>query len=212
MKERPIIFRGEMVRAILAGRKSQTRRLVRWPSWANPERDWPELVRVGGLALYKDGLPTRRMTCPYGAPRDRLWVREPWRTRLDQDHIAPRDLDPRWTHPTWVADHSDMTPSGCAGGVGKLRPSMFLPRKFSRIDLEVTEVRVQRLQEISEEDARAEGIAVDQLNHAIRPDDDIHWGGAVEYFAELWDSINGKKAPWSSNPWVWAISFRRLDR
>jgi len=214
MKERPLIFTGESVRAILAGTKIQTRRLLKLPP---TERAILRIVpAVGSDGSLWDaegdddkGLVWHSIACPYGVAGDYLWVREPWRTRLDQDHIAPRDLDPRWTHPTWIADYPDITPSGCGGGVGRLRPARFLPRAFSRISLELTDVRVQRLRDIGASDIAAEGVSVEHGHQ------ESHTGEACSdcalAFADRWDSINAKRGySWDSNPWVWALTFRRL--
>jgi hypothetical protein len=155
--ERPIIFSGAMVRAILEGRKTQTRRLVRWPKWADAERDFGALRdSQSGIAFYSDGCPRKRMTCPYGQPGDILM--------------------PRWA---------------------------------SRITLEIISVRVQLLQEITEEDAMAEGV---DWPEGQQERNKMLWGceqTARMRFADIWDSIAAKRAPWDSNPVVWAITFRR---
>jgi hypothetical protein len=185
-----------MVLARLAGRKTQTRRLIRGRALEWLEQGFtPEFVANPDNHL-----------CPYGVPVDRLWVRENWRARLDEDHLAPRDLEPR--KPWYCATGSvygDEQPSGCAGGVGRLRPAMFMPRWASRGLDEIVEVRVQRLQEISEGDAEAEGI---DLNGFRSNTEGIAGREHVIEYAKLWDSINGKRAPWEANAWVWAISFR----
>jgi hypothetical protein len=178
VKERPILFSGPMVRAILDGQKTQTRRIVKpQPSIEGQE---PHLVR-----------------CPYGVPGDRLWVRETW-----GEGGMTKPGDPA----SYAADWPD------AGAIRKWRPSIHMPRWASRIDLEVTAVRVERLQAITEEDARAEGAA-----HRIARGGDL--SGALEgetpiqhvaHFRDLWDSINGERTPWASNPWVWVVSFKRV--
>ena len=208
VRERPILFSGPMVRAILEGRKTQTRRLVK------PQ---PEVVRgefKGADARPSDGLRivrgTERVTvnlafpeclrtahdfCPYGRPGDRLWVREAWR------HAASC---PFARESAGCADrrHNFYRADGAAAGV-RWAPSLCMPRWASRLTLEVTDVRVQRLQDISEEDARAEGVEPDRdywpdpaRAHRVA----FHW---------LWDSIHGEGA-WESNPWVWALTFRRV--
>lgn len=221
MAELPILFSGPMVKAILAGRKTQTRRMMR----RTTERDgaaigWAKL-RGGYATPLRDGvgltwrpyggapeqpMPPEKVAefSPYGAVLDRLWVREAWRVRADLDHVRPRDL--ARTEPWYCATgngHGDEEPSGCAGGLGKKRPGIFMPRWASRLTLEITGVRVQQLQEISEEDAKAEGAEWQMVTAESYID-------ARQDFAEKWDSINGKRAPWASNPWVWAISFRRV--
>lgn len=196
MKERPILFSAPMVRALLARTKTQTRRLVK-----------PQAGRIVGDLLgqpkwYLDGDPDRVIRCPYGVPGDRLWVKETWARRLDEDHLSPSKLEGKWA---WYWADPQTCNTGCAGAAGKKRVSIHMPRWASRITLEVTEVRVQRLQDISEEDARAEGMAVWDYD-ASAP------GGAMGCtgYARLWNVINGVGA-WETNPWVWAISFRRVE-
>lgn len=208
MKERPILFSGPMVRAILEGRKTQTRRVL------NPQ---PKYVyghwRLEGYEGRGDNRhsvlscpfypveyaqPEARgwfagSGCPYGQVGDRLWVGESWHInttgqvcyRADGDHTAVR-----------------------------CKPSIFMPRNLSRITLEITDIRVQRLQEISEEDARAEGVGDPydyQLPEYYEKKRLYDIGISVCAFAGLWDSINRKKYPWESNPWIWALTFKRLE-
>lgn len=152
--------------------------------------------------------------CPYGVPGDRLWVREAWATHACFDHIPPRDLTARSIH--YQADGQIKT--------GKNRPGMFMPRWASRITLEVTAVRVELLQAISEADAIAEGIDRGEnfpgWYRGPLPGDSA---GLQEYgrnfkiptafarlaYRALWESINGTGS-WDANPWVWVVSFRRL--
>jgi hypothetical protein len=210
MKERPILFSAPMVRAILAGRKTQTRRLIRNPG------------RLDGLMLAGE----EANWSPYGGPGDRLWVKENWRYADWTDDGMPyieyaadnarrlvEDVPEDWAdrvEAVW-ARLSEPENYGIDGKAAdrKWRPSIFMPRWASRITLEVTEVRVQRLQEISEKDAEAEGADL------TRAEEEGVLGyaevGPREMFAALWDDINGKRAPWSSNPWVWAITFRRVQ-
>lgn len=215
VKERPILFSGDMVRAIMAGRKTQTRRVVKYhePSFwehgsATNERSWhPTVVDRGVLWSDGDGHGfTTPIRCPYGKVGDTLWVRETW------DHgTCPGDLHGMAGYAADVpVNRRDyrMHPDAPAGSENwcrewKRRPSIHMPRWASRLTLEVTEVRVQRLQEISDEDCKAEGIDDAWLVKAHIPSD-----GRAYCFRHLWDDINGKKHPWESNPWVWAISFR----
>lgn len=198
MKERPILFSAPMVRAILDGRKTQTRRVVRGQVGAL-DRGQPTIV--GGPA------------CPYGAPGDRLWVRETWAAIDERGEAVSR----RTRHVdqncgdrlVYRADDRVLTE--------QWRSPLFMPRWASRITLEVTTVRVERLQAITEEDACAEGVTQtdgrwwDGAPHAVKGTPRA-LPTAREAFADLWDAINGKRAPWSSNPWVWVVSFRRVER
>ena len=213
MKEKPILFSGPMVRAILEDRKTQTRRVMKIQP--RPHVD----VSAGFVdGRYTDGAQFYKV--PYGQPGDRLWVRETFalwhRTSveysLEWDTITDKAADALEVYGqniqiAYRADGED--DSGW-------RPSIFMPRWASRITLEITEVRVQRLQDISEEDAIAEGIGKQFL-----PDlkgNRFHWHDdkqdrcttAAAAFHGLWDSINGKTYPWYSNPFVWAITFKRV--
>ena len=198
MKERPILFSGPMVRAILEGRKTQTRRVLNpqptaWESndafltWAkNPNGDSPmTLSHFAGLS-------------PYGQAGDQLWVRE---TFWPRPFRTPRDM--REGADTWPAVFydADKPDADCLQGWGwKRKPSIFLPRALSRIGLEITNVRVERLRDISEQDARSEGMLTTGV-------------GARASFMVGWDSINGKRkgCTWSDNPWVWVIEFKRVE-
>lgn len=182
MKESPIPFTADMVRAVLDGRKTQTRRLVK--TQPSP---------IGNNIARPDGRPSHNTRCPYGVPGDRLWVREAWRTARMYDDIPPSDL-PR-TARIWH-EASDLPPDF---EPGRYRHGRFMCRWMSRISLEVTDVRVQRVQDISEEDCKAEGA----------PWEDC-WPTYKQSFEALWDSINAERAPWASNPWVWAIMFKRI--
>lgn len=191
MKERPIIFTGESVRAILAGRKTQTRRIVKSQFDGESEKDW--LLANGGfekstiLRLDQWGNEIGSLAvCPYGKLGDRLWVRETWRhwqvgnPESKVVYRADFDKDP-----------------------GFWKSSIHMPRWASRIVLKITGVRVERLQEISEADAQAEGVEPVYFPHdgsTLHP----HFHG----FKNLWDKINGKRASWESNPLVWVIEFR----
>lgn len=213
MAERPIIFSGEMVRAILDGRKTQTRRVIKPQPYEVSNRGeiaasgnrMPGLIR---LRQTDDCLSTWEDACPYGRPGDRLWVRETWATVLDNLVMRSEcDLAYRATDPDW---------SNC--DVFRWRPSIHMPRWACRLTLEITDVRVERLQDISEQDAEAEGaepLTVDDatpderelLDLPLMEDRNPYRNG----FAVLWDSINGKRpgCDWQSNPFVWAVTFRR---
>lgn len=203
MTERPILFSAPMVRAILDGTKTQTRRIakkmVRHPDLGN-------LYTPGALVLEGEPQHVIERACPYGRPGDRLWVREAWRVINLADVFAPREItaaDRIW----FEADGPHEPPAG------RYRPGMFMPRWASRITLEITGVRVERLQEISRADAQAEGCHHDDpCDHKRRFCEEIGCEGP-DYrvgFRNLWESINGPES-WAANPWVWVIEFRRVS-
>lgn len=194
-RERPILFSGAMVRAILDGQKTQTRRVIktyqdeRCPGWLFAK------VRGGLVAGIQEGEliePYRGIVTlnPYGDKGDRLWVRETWMC----DEYGRRHQSQGMVH--YRAD---------AESAGAWRPSIFMPRWASRITLEITSVRVERLQEISERDVVAEGIGQYTFARGAISDNppDTRWK-----FIELWDEINSKRGyGWDSNPFVWVVSF-----
>lgn len=194
MKERGMIFNGEMVRAIIDGRKTQTRRPVKLPV-----HDKNLGCELAGNELAGELSAGNYLNSAFGKQGDRIWVRETWaRYNIDQDSY---DMAYRATPPAdW--------PEG-----GRWRPSIHMPRWASRILLEITDVRVERLNAISEEDARAEGI-IDGgcLNcgepepcGCANPEPD-----ATDAFTYLWQSIYGQEN-WNANPWVWVIEFKRVE-
>lgn len=192
-KERPILFSGPMVRALLAGTKTQTRRPVKGMAleWLRPEGFTPTFVADPANHL-----------CPYGAPGDRLWVREAWRAMAEHD--ASRPLDIPWRAPVVyeASRHPDTL-------FGKLRPGMFMPRWASRITLEIVGVRVERLHDISEADARAEGIVPFRDGHGWHTEEGRHYAGsAIDAYLNLWTDINGEESA-KANPFVWCIEFRK---
>lgn len=197
VKERPILFNAEMVRAVLGGRKTVTRRVVK----PQPDHfhvfDGRKEPCVSDDSLLPGPTCAGEIPCPYGVPGDRLWVREAFRLRADQDHKPPRD--DWWKSGAWYAADGAQ-PTGCGGGPGRLRPSIHMPRWASRITLEVTDVRVERVQDISEEDARAEGMRINIYQQKMTRRD---------HFKALWDSIHGDGA-WERNDWVWVVTFKRI--
>lgn len=197
MKERSINIKAWEVRAILDGRKTQTRRVVK----PQPERRWnvePDGTFCRGE--HEKGEPceehAERLICPYGQPGDRLWVRE---TPLNH---ALSGYSPVWFY---RADDDEKPHDR------KWIPSILMPRKASRITLEIESVRVERLNEISEEDAKAEGIDGWNWDGDVLPfvAANQHLHPAVLKYALLWQSINGPGS-WDANPWVWVVTFRRV--
>ena len=198
MTERPILFSAPMVRAILEGRKTQTRRVVKLPH-NNPLGRW-EPTTVGGP---NGGKTHKGETVPECAAI--------WHTRTGDCVCARYEVGDRlWVRETFyligetgecfyaATGDSNMPPATFGGWRGPWKPSIFMPRRHSRITLEVTGVRVERLQEISEADAAAEGVYTDPACPAY------------DAYRVLWDQINAKRAPWASNPWVWVIEFKRV--
>lgn len=276
MIDRPILFSGPMVRAVLDGWKTQTRRVVTPQppqecgihymlgneSWLAPEDRKP--LRHSWEAWHGplfEKRPnghlcgTHSVKSPYGVPGDRLWVREAWRVGKPNDTTRPRDILPplieRGQGVTVLYEAGGWRSVGPKGReepayqdnkpmpewAGKLRPSMFMPRAFSRITLEVTGVRVERLQDISEGDAIAEGVESPEierydrdrticprcggtrLHDALGPNGGVmcdvdcrECDTHVKRYQHLWDSLNAERGyGWNTNPWVWVIEFRRID-
>lgn len=196
MTDRPILFSGPMVRAILEGRKTQTRRLTNW------ERAVEERALTVMAERFAAGEANAR--CPYGVPGDRLWVRETWMTDYESDRLLKK---PQFVRYRATDDRAS------TDGMG-WRPSIFMPRWACRLVLEVTAVRVERLQEIGETDAKAEGVEFQDDAKEIgrgwySHDRSCLFDTAAIAYRDLWDSLNAKRAPWASNPWVWVIEFRR---
>lgn len=238
--ERTILMSAPMVRSLLAGTKTQTRRVCKSQPYANgfhfdghdfqchndylPPSAMLMDCRRGGIDYTTSDHEGWAAECPYGQPGDRLWVREAFQ--------ADPPIDSTWASTAWhgCPEHAQLSeiperyrlPKHCiyradwtGGELARWRPSIHMPRWASRITLEITEVRVQRLQEISEADAIAEGCRPEP---GVLGDDDIMVYHAshllkcampVARFVVLWESINGPGS-WDANPWVWAISFKRL--
>ncbi len=203
-RERPILFSAPMVRAILAGTKTQTRRMVKGIPllWLSQSVGFtPEFV----------ALPDND-ACPYGEPGDRLWVRETfYHEPADYVREASVSIPSRPAITVYRADggfDADQFDAGC-----KWQPSIHMPRNLSRITLEITGVRVERLQDISEADARAEGIVHSTRFGGYHTEDGRHFHAADprQSYASLWEQINGPGS-WDANPWVWVLEFRRLEK
>lgn len=208
MTERGMIFNAEMVRAILDGRKTQTRRPVKFPV-----HDKNLGCELAGNELAGELSAGNYLNSAFCKPGDRIWVRETFCPVDDTQYGGEKWVDYRAT-PRYEASHPagwDSAPNDAEAL--KWRPSIHMPRWASRILLEITDVRVERLNAISEEDARAEGI-IDGgcLNcgepepcGCANPDPD-----ATDTFAYLWQSIYGQES-WTANPWVWVIEFERVE-
>ena len=209
MNERPILFNAPMVRAILDGRKTVTRRIFKPDrmTWDANGRYTTHAMRGGELSTTGSG-PFKPSSwlhyCPYGQPGDRLWVRETFGHFERNENFAPG------CEVFYRADGESLA-------VEPWRPSIHMPRWASRITLEITGVRVERLQEISEADAKAEGAdcltwsgiegtAADLIDWPLKEVAHPHRNG----FAVLWESINGPES-WNANPFVWVVTFRRID-
>jgi len=207
MKERPIRFNGPMVRALLDGKKTQTRRIIK------PQPDvTEELLRK--LDAWIDGFTLSQQVnaawqhgfvdvdCPYGEQSDRLWVREKFQP-LYAEGYEFRSVD--WdtgkgyaiSYPATDGIHEYLDPDDNITSACK--PSIHMPRWASRILLEIVSIRVEKLQDISEADAVAEGGPVDHPN-----------GTACGWYEQLWEQINGPDS-WDVNPWVWVVEFRRIE-
>ena len=220
MRERPILFSGPMVRAILSGQKTQTRRAAKKPV-RHP--DLGKLYTPGALVLEHEPQHVIERACPYGQPGDRLWVREA--TIKVEDH--------GYEGPVYV--ESDDGRACLDGGLApapddcvevepwelRIRPSIHMPRSYCRITLEITGVRVERLQDISEASCIAEGVEGHYIEDGwywrnyLLSDDDAAVSpmliSAKDSFRSLWESINGPGS-WNTNPWVWAVAFRRITQ
>lgn len=204
IKERPILFSATMVRATLEGRKTVTRRAVKFPF----------VDRAAGCELSGNeiGPEEIRNNCPYGVPGQRLWVRETWYCDhfevMRGPYLKPDDLDisEALEDGTLVYAADGLTPYEQEQPIWK--PSIHMPRWACRILLEITDVRVERLQDITYEQAAAEGVHRGPLREWCASDE----GGAchkypVPAFRDLWQSVGGN---WDANPWVWVVEFKRV--
>ena len=218
-RERPILFSAPMVRALLAGTKTQTRRAINpqpfidelrnfhWNGWNYGQSVYGE-PHVQAIASPLPQSRTNRVLCPFGKPGDRLWVRETWKPHSTFADRKPSGIPP--SHVFYAADER-YAPSNTPWV-----PSIHMPRWASRITLEITDVRVQRLQDISEEDAIAEGCTekaaeTHQDDDRLREECGYFPPSSHEHaFRLLWESINGA-ASWDANPFVWALTFRRVE-
>lgn len=217
-RERPILFSGKMVRALLEARKTQTRRVIQGLG----ERTHSPFLGEDGVWRWMTGRVSHvddERRCPYGNPGDKLWVRETWRgfdadgstfvCRYAADDSMRRvdvDANRGWTPILMRA--ARQVPE-------KWQPSIYMPRELSRITLRMTNVRAERVQEITQPDAIAEGVRASDAAAVFKG------GKLIEglsntprgAFACLWDSINGERdgCSWDANPWVWVVSFEKVQ-
>lgn len=227
-KERPILFNGEMVRAILAGRKTQTRRVVKLTESGR-------VKEVGSSRNWHLDDPNAVLACPYGRVGDRLWVRETFVEGYEVDDSGylitmdedENELDPR----VWYRADDNPGLQGWLDEEGFMaenipwKPSIHMPRSACRLVLEVTDVRIERVASISDEDAYREGVEMIKgprepeygvpglaptFKHYQNPEFNGGRGVGVHHsFQTLWDSINAKRGfGFEANPWVWAVSFK----
>lgn len=224
-KERPILFSTEMVRAILDGRKTMTRRVVK-PQPPSTYIDynfdtpysvrWENINAGNGFDSRGNALGMHTVRCPYGQPGDLLWVRETyqqvWRDMSNMENDDSSKI-PNWDERTktpawgtgenyWIYRADGEVPKHPKNGKFNWKPSIHMPRAAARIILRITDVKVERLQDISPEEVEKEGVQI----HIPVPGD----GEPMPkfQFKKLWNSINGPSS-WESNPWVWVISFER---
>lgn len=213
MKERPILFSAPMVRAILEGRKTQTRRVVKAPRWSSQEEidlwvDEPFVPDDNDTSFW--------IECPYGKAGGKVWVREncwlygKWtkngKTKTGKQRYKFKTIGQQVRYDNPVGEK--MAYFGGDEGF-TFRPSIFMPRWASRIDLEITGVRVERLNDISQSDAIAEGAppshpSIDSVSREFGYSD-----FSRSWFAQLWEHINGAGS-WQKNPWVWVVEFKRV--
>lgn len=222
-KERPILFSAPMVRAILDGRKTVTRRILAAPVLAQvPHAGWAWRAE-GAEWIFRATSPSVaggfKIRCPYGAPGDRLWVKEScWLLfadyytadgeRAGAARAVPALQEPGDPPAVWCAVDGPLPdiPPNDYGWQWARRNSIHMPRYASRILLDVVSVRVERLHDISEDDARREGVEAEYRHGPC-----AHSVSYRNPFRRLWDGINGERAPWASNPWVWRVEFRRTE-
>jgi hypothetical protein len=232
VSEKPILFSAPMVRAILRGQKTQTRRVVQ--SSPGQQREWltRELIdsspclSVGQLddgtwgarMEHPRGGPLGWVRCPYGGPGGRLWVRETWAAftpptyeynECEEIDGPPSDMR---SESQWVRDEDIVFRADGTSNPNRWRPAIHMPRWASRITLEVTGVRVERLQSITDDAARAEGVSLGELQPATvnGAPGKVAIYDPVKAFQVLWNQINHERVRWSSNPFVWVVSFRRV--
>lgn len=237
MKERPILFSGPMVRAILEGRKTVTRRAIKpimrsadlqFDLQQEEDGSWNPYHTFDESRFDRSGTE-HPIKCPYGQPGDRLWVRESWWQAGDWQSSYPEDDEGSWFGSKRIVysvdglppnESNHCYPSGLRNGhysaaepnrIWRHRPSIHMPRWASRILLEITDVRVERLQDISGDQAEAEGVDSAMCRQFLETSPSRHEckEAVIHGFAGLWASINGDES-WNANPWVWVVKFNRV--
>lgn len=234
MRERPILFSAPMVRAILDGRKTKTRRIVKnrgcLPEFRGPSGctddvtcwGWEDGETSDHIAIGAPDPETAHglyLPCPYGVPGDRLWVREAWAVKRHEPCLEHERDYQELCGPAvrYLADGTEIRHQGdratgqgiYRGLVEKGRPSIHMPRWASRITLEITDVRVERLNDISIDDAIAEGLEWVSPTFGIGGIAESWSQNPIDAYARLWENINGPDS-WAANPWVWAVEFKRV--
>lgn len=205
MNARPILFSAPMVQALLEGRKTQTRRIMkpqpiqRDNYWLSKDCFW---TARKPYCTVSDGFKNPIDNCPYGQPGDLLWVREAFWRRKDAVAILSATCDLNAIRYAADNDASDLLESS------EKKPSIHMPRWASRLTLEITGVRIERLQDITHEDVLAEGIDEKMAAEIFNKQRGALVGEAYKYgFWHLWESINGAGS-WDTNPWIWALTFK----
>ncbi|RKH14333.1 hypothetical protein D7V97_03365 [Corallococcus sp. CA053C] len=230
VREGPILFSGPMICALVAGRKTITRRLVKPQPETGESIEWLTNI-VGRPPSFAVTRPmssdVRELRCPYGQPGDRLWVRETWGLEDGKDD-GERVVWQADRAAAWRSNLNDRFYLASDYAPTRWRPSIHMPRWASRLTLDVASVRVERLHDITEEDAKAEGLACITKDGGRTwkygiPDRDglpgtddtgwpwVDWDVSPRVaFERLWSSINGAES-WDANPWVWRIEFRQVE-
>jgi len=221
MKERPIVMTGSSVRAILEDQKLQTRRVMKPQPYFSHDNWWFE--KKGMVYALPNGkefcTPALGIwdVCPYGRAGDRLWVKETWRVVNTFDGLRPSEISSQFAegrtasvwykYPVWMCNDKEYEKKF----QGRWRSARFMPRWASRILLEITDIRVERVQDITEQDAIAEGFEKSYYYKPLSSSREV-LNYARDSFGEGWDSINEKRGfGWDVNPWVWVIEFKVVE-
>lgn len=211
VKMKPILFSTPMVQAILDGSKTQTRRVVK-PQPVDFVNDPHYDIQIPYKGNMVNGIPLGKQVgglspaikCPYGQPGDILWVRETWQQRSEKAQLMGFD---KYIHKAGWKYCTD----------GGWKPSIHMPKEACRLFLRMKSARVERLQDMSEKDARAEGVkktyseASQMIFYKDYLNPDCEWRSPIYSFQSLWESINGAES-WDANPWVWVVEFERVNK